>query len=210
MSSPADRCRASLLLLVPLIGLTIPVLLHAQIPYKDQEIQIRNLPVLVANTSDSSDVLLTSLDTVFHDRSICCGKESALGDRAQAADPESLKDVAAKLEGRHVLGDGRSIAVKAEFATPDSVNSGLLITWMQGQHAALLEWKSHLYVVHGIIYTWIPTGEPDQGGSVETVVKRFLLWDTRFSDSRREVVFDREKDKLNEITGLLFVQASFK
>ena len=138
---------------------------------------------------------------------MCCGKDSALEDGAAAADPGSLKDVASKLQGRHLLGDGRPIKVTASFLTPDAVNSGLLITWFQNQHAALMQWDSHIYVVHGIVYMWTANYSPDGGGQSGTVIHKFLLWDTRFSDSRREVVFNRDTDDLNKVQGFLFAEA---
>jgi hypothetical protein len=181
---------------------------YGQLLNQDEEIQVHNLPALMARTHDPSDVLLTSLDTVIHDREVCCGKDSALEDSALAADPKSLKDVAGKLDGRHLLSDGRPIVVKASYLTPDAVNSGLLITWFQNQHAALMQWNSHLYVVHGIVYLWTASGgDPTSSGMITmTVIHKFLLWDMRYSDSRREVVFNRESDDPNQVQGLLFVE----
>ncbi len=182
-------------------------LASGQILYTDQEIQVHNLPSLMARSHDAPDVLLTSLDTVLHDREICCGKDSALVDSAQAADPESLKDVAAKLDGRHLLSDGRPIVIKATYLIPDAVNSGLLITWFLNQHAALIQWNSHIYVVHGIVYLWTANETPDNSGQTGTVIRKFLLWDTRYSDSRREVVFNRETDDMRKVQGLLFLES---
>jgi hypothetical protein len=178
---------------------------QGQFSYQDQEIQVHDLPALMAHSPQPSDVLLTSLDTVIHDREICCGKDSALEDRAGAADPESLKDVASKLQGRHRLSDGRPILVTATYLTPDTVNSGLLITWFLNQHAALMRWNSHVYVVHGIVYLWAANATPEGSGQTGTVIRKFLLWDTRFSDSRREVVFNRDTDDLSKVEGLLFL-----
>src|SRR5579863_5813989 len=53
---------------------------HGQVLYQDQEIQVHNLPSLKARSHDPSDVLLTSLDTILHNRDFCCGKDSALED----------------------------------------------------------------------------------------------------------------------------------
>jgi hypothetical protein len=180
---------------------------HGQALYQDQEIQVHDLPSLMASSPHSSDVLLTSLDTIFHDHETCCGKDSALEDSAQSADPKSLKDIAGKLDGRHLLGDGRPIKVTATYVAPEAVNSGMLIAWFQNQHAALMMWNSHLYVVHGIVYIWTANYTPEGSGPAGTVIKKFLLWDTRFSDSRRNVVFDRETDDLAKVQGFLFVEA---
>jgi len=181
---------------------------YGQVLNQDQEIQVHDLPSLMARSHDRSEVLLTSLDTVFHDREICCGKDSALEDSAGAADPRSLKDVASKVQGRHLLSDGRPVMVTATHLTPDAVNSGLLVTWFLNQHAALMQWNSHIYVVHGIVYMWIASGDATSGSMTQmTVIHKFLLWDTRYSDSRREVVFNRDTDDLSKVQGFLFVEA---
>ena len=159
----------------------------------------------MAHSPQPSDVLLTSLDTVIHDREICCGKDSALEDSAGATDPEALKDVAGKLQGQHRISDGRPILVTATYVAPDAVNSGLLITWFQNQHAALMRWNSHVYVVHGIVYLWTSNATPKGSGQTGTVIRKFLLWDTRYSDSRREVVFNRDMDDLSKVEGFLFL-----
>ena len=179
---------------------------HGQVLYQDQVLEVRDLPSLMARSPHRADVILTSLDTIFHDREVCCGKDSALEDSAGAADPKSLKDVASKLQGRHLLGDGRPIMVTATYSTTDAVNSGMLITWFQNQHAALMRWNGHTYVVRGIVYIWIENGTAEST-QTSTVVLKFLLWDTRYSDSRREVVFNRDTDDLSKVEGFLFVDA---
>jgi hypothetical protein len=63
------------------------------------------MPALTAKPANAADVLLTSGELIFHDREVCCGKNSALEDDIRAADPTSLKDVSDKLRGRHVVSD---------------------------------------------------------------------------------------------------------
>ena len=187
------------------LGVALCGFARGQVLNQDQVIEVHDLPSLQARSPHSSAVLLTSLDTILHDREICCGKDSALEDSAGAADPKSLKDVAGKLQGRHLLSDGRPIRVTATYATSDAVNSGMLVSWFQNNHAALMQWNSRVYVVHGIVYQWTATGSPDSGEQTGTVIHKFLLWDTRYSDSRREAVFNRETDDLSKVEGFLFV-----
>lgn len=177
----------------------------AQAWYQDTQEEVRNLGWLMSRKPDPSDVLLTSLDTILHDREICCGEDSALGNSASAADPGSLKDVASKIAGRHLLSDGRPILVEAEYLTPEQVSAGHMVQMFKDQHAALMLWNSHLYVVHGIVYFWAGSNAPE-GGSVYVVIRKFLLWDTRYSDSRRQLEFNRETDDPSQVQGLLFVR----
>jgi hypothetical protein len=98
-----------------------------------------------------------------------------------------LKDIAIKLQGRHLLSDGRAIMVTAEYLTPDQVSPGHLIYMLASNHAPLMVWNSHLYIVGGVSYV----ENVDTDGGVSYVTPKFFLQDTRFSDSRREVSFDR-------------------
>ena len=196
-------------LLIPAIvlGIALCDFARGQLLNQDQVIEVHDLPSLQAQSPHSSAVLLTSLDTVLHDSEVCCGKDSALDDSARAADSKSLKDVAGKLQGRQRLSDGRPIKVTATYLTSDAVNAGTLLSWFQNNHAALMQWNSRVYMVHGRVYQWAASATID-GGGVQTmpVIHKFLLWDTRYSDSRREVVFNRETDDLSKVEGFLFLE----
>jgi hypothetical protein len=173
--------------------------------HPNQEIRVHPLPMLRARSDNLSDVLLTSLDTLFHDRTICCGRDSALEDAAQSADPLSLKNILSKLQGRHLLSDGRSIRVTAELWTPSQGDiSYQIVSALINQHAMLMVWGSHLYVLDGAIFD--QTAYSD--GTSMNVIHKLLLLDTRFSDSRREVVFNRDTDDLGKVQGMLLLLAA--
>jgi hypothetical protein len=174
----------------------------AQISYPEQEIRIDDLPSLTAKSREASDVLATSLEIIFRRKKICCAKDSALEDSVQAADPRSLKDVANKLQGSHLLSDGRPITVTAEYLAPASVNAGQLFTALTEKHAPLMMWNSRLYVVYGV--TFEQTAYQDSG--LINAIHKFLLLDARFSDQRREVSFDRLTDDWGKVQGLLLLK----
>jgi len=175
--------------------------------YPGQEVRVHDLPSVTARTTHASDVLAASLEIIFHDKDVCCGKNSALDDSLQATDPKSLKDIAAKLQGRHLLGDGHPIMVTVEYLTPEQVNARHLITMLTDNHAALMIWDSHLYIVEGL--TYVETADRSVG-DVEYFTHKFLLQDARFSDSRREVTFDRLTDDASKVQGLLFLQSKLE
>ena len=182
---------------------------QGQVLNQDQEILVHNLPALTAHSQDQSETLLVSLETILHDKDVCCGTNSALRASVLSADPKSLKDIAERLGGRHLLSDGRPIKVMAEYVAPEAINSGHLISTMMNQQAPLIEWNFCLYVVHGVVYVWNASGDPTSGSmSKTTAIHKLLLWDTRFSDSRREVVFDRTTDNLSKVQGVLFLQTA--
>ena len=174
---------------------------HGQESYINLEIHVSGLPTLQASSKEPSAVLLASLDTIVQDREVCCGKDSALEDSAQRADPASLPDIAAKLQGRHLLSDGRPIMVTAKYIAPDALNSYLLLETLQQKHPMLMQWRSHLYVCYGVTYR----KDYDADGSVMYTILTFRLIDTRYSDARREVVFNRETDDWTKVQGMLWI-----
>ena len=167
--------------------------------HANQESRVKPLRSLTARSHDPVDVLLTSLDTVFNDRTICCGRESALEDRADSADPRSLKEIVAAVQGRHLLSDGRPIEISADLTPSSDVGTALrIVNSLLGQHAMLIVWNSHLYVLYGAIYD-----EAISTDSRQVSIHKLLLLDTRFSDSRREVVFNRDADAWDSVQGVL-------
>lgn len=175
----------------------------AQTYYPNTELRIPDLPQVTAKSKDPSDVLAASLEMILRDKEVCCGKNSALEDDVQRADPKSLKDVASRLQGRHLLSDGRPVMVSAEYVPATALVSGTLIGTLSGKQPLLMEWNSHLYVVSGVIYG---TTYTDEGGRVDSIFKIFLL-DPRFSGQRREVTFDRQTDDWGKVQGLLTLKA---
>ena len=174
-----------------------------QVYRPNQEVRVPELPALMARTHDPSDVLLTSLDIVFHDRSICCGKDSALEDRAQAADPSSLKEIAAKVRGRQLLSDGRPVMITADFqpSTPTVYISWQIVGALRDKQALLIVWNSQLYVLYGAVFDEVVSDD----GSRAFMIHKLLLLDTRYSGSRREVAFNRETDDWSAVQGMLRV-----
>lgn len=174
---------------------------YGQHTYSPDGVRVVDLPKLTARSHDASDVLLTSLETIVQNPEVCCGKDSALADSAQRSDPATLQDVAAKLQGRHLLSDGRPIMVTAKYIAPDAINGYLLLETLLQKHAMLMQWRSHVYVCYGVTYR----KDYDANGAVMYTILTFRLLDTRYSDSRREVVFDREMDDWNKVQGVLWI-----
>ena len=201
--------RTAQLLPVCLVIIAISSVALAQVFNKELEVRVHGLPKLVARSEDPIQVLLTSLHTIIRNPQICCSDESALGDAAGAADPNSLKDLERKLAGRHVLSDGRAVSVTTEYLTPEKMNAGHLIEMVKDQHAALLRWDSHLYVIDGLVYVWIPGGTAE-AVSATSAIRKFMLVDIRYPDARRRVEFNRDTDDLSKIEGLLFIDAKLQ
>jgi hypothetical protein len=171
--------------------------------YPNQEARIDDLPALTAKTTNPSDVLVTAVEIAFHDKEVCCGKNSALEDDIRAAEPASLKEVGDKLRGRHGVSDGRVFAITAEYVPADSVNADWVIVALQAKQPLLMKWNSHLYVVYGVNFGIFFDAN---GGRANSINKLFLL-DPRYSDERRQVVFDRQTDDWTKVKVLLKLKA---
>lgn len=165
----------------------------------NQEVRVDGLRPIKAKSTDPADVLLAALETILHDQDLCCGKNSALADSAQSADPSSLSDISVKLQGKHVLSDGRSISVTVEYLSTSSINPGQIVGSLQARHAILMQWNSHLYVLYGALFdeTWYNSGDKTYA------VRQLLLLDPRFSDERRSASFHRESEDWGKVQGML-------
>lgn len=170
----------------------------------NQEVRVANLPSLTAASSSRSAAMATALEIVLHDKTVCCGKDSALADSlayVSLSHPASLKELGAKLQGKHLTDDDQPILVDAEYVAEKSITGDAIVRALLGQHAMLVEWKSRLYVLYGALYNEYS----DQNGGLEFSVLKLYLIDPRFSDQRREVVFDRQTEDLGTVEGMLGV-----
>ena len=165
---------------------------------QNQEVRVANLPLLTAPSAEPSAVLATALETILPDRDVCCGKDSGLEDAVLSA-PSSLKELSAKLQGRHVLGDGLSIVVRAWYFPKSSLDPNLTITTLKNQQPMLLKWKSHIYVLYGATYDETRTYD---GGASLFVIHKLWLLDPQYSDKRRETELNATDD-WTKIQGIL-------
>jgi hypothetical protein len=199
------------LLQVSALLLFVSCLAHGQADVPDsiawfhanQELRVTNLPSLTAASTDPSAVVATALETVLHDKAVCCGKDSALED-VVLSEPLSLKELGARSQGRHLLSGGRPVVVSAQYVAPDSVNPGLIIGALLEQHALLIQWKSHLYVLYGAIFNETRF----YSGARHYAILKLLLVDPRFSDARREAVLNRESGDWAQVQGLLILSVA--
>lgn len=175
----------------------------AYVFHPNQQIQIKDLPLRIAQSSTPQASLVASLEIIFHDPDVCCGKNSALEDAVRLAGPMSLKDISAKLQGNHKLSDGRPIMITAEYLARTSITPGQIIATLSDMQPSLIEWNSHLYVLYGVIFdeTLYYTGKRDY------VIRKLSLLDPRFVNARREVSFNRQTDDWTTVQGILALSA---
>jgi len=207
LPATAEISLALLLVWLAPVSSAQPSLAHAQYNYPEQEIHVHDLPMVTAQSEHSFDVLAAALATVLHDQDVCCGKDSALEDSLERTDKKSLKDIAEKLQGRHLLSDGRPMVLTAEYLTPEQVNAGHLIYMLAANHAPLMMWNSRVYVVYGASYV---ENVDRSSGTVAYTIHKLYLWDTRLAEAHREVTFDRLTEDLSKVQGLLFLESKLQ
>lgn len=188
-------------------GIAVCCLAIGQTYYSpNQQVRIDDLPRVTARSRHAADVLAASAEIIFRDKEVCCGKNSALEDRIQMADPKSLQDIGDKLRGRQLLSDGRPIMVTADYVPAASVNAQLLIGDLREEQPLLIEWNSRLYVIYGVVFQEIQ----DPASGISDSIQKLLLLDPRYSDARREVAFDRLTDDWAGVQGALTLKAEPK
>jgi len=169
----------------------------------NQEIRLQNLPALVATAKGAPAAFAAALEIVLQDPAVCCGRNSALEDPL-LSDPQSLRELSAQLQGKHFLNDGRSIQVQADYVPQGSIYPNLLVGPLLAQRPLLVEWKSRCYVIYGAVYD----ETRHTSGARDYSIHKLYLLDPRFSDARRQVVFNRDTDDAASLGGLLTVTVS--
>jgi len=163
----------------------------------NQEVQVSALPEIVADSRSQSDVMTASVAIAVLDPAICCGRRSALED--QTGSSRSLKDLGEKLRGKHYLDSGSSVSINDQYWSGTSVNADIIVNTLMAQRPMIMEWNSHLYVMYGVVFDEFRYNNgPDQ-----FVIRKLELIDPRYSDARRNLVFNRQTDDWNKVTGLL-------
>jgi len=195
------------LLYVPVfLALVLPLAYGQQegdsyVLHPNQEVRIEDLSAVKAQSTGGAAVLLAAVETVLHNQDLCCEQDSALADSVISADPLSLKDLSVKLQGRHLLSDGRPIIASAEYLPPSSINPDQIIKSLRDKHAILMQWNSHVYVLYGTTFDETRYNS----GLRMYAIRKLLLLDPRFSDERREVSFNRETDDWGKVQGMLML-----
>jgi hypothetical protein len=167
----------------------------------NEEIRVSGLKALKAPTNDGSDILAASLEVIFDDRAICCGRDSALEDSVAHADPRSIKDIIARLQGRHLLSDGRPMVVDVTDLAPSATNPFSIVDALRKNHALLMMWNSHLYVTYGAVFDEAVYSD----GTITETINKLLLLDLRHAPPRGELSFTRTRDDWNKVNGLLLL-----
>jgi hypothetical protein len=165
--------------------------------HPNQEVRIA-VPSVVAESTNDADVITASVAAAVLDGAVCCDRNSALVDQIGSITKFSLKELGEKLGGKHYLQSGSSIVIADQYWPGSSVNVGEIVGSLLTEHPLLMVWDGHLYVVYGALYD-----EYVSDSGIMFSIRKLWLMDTRFSDKRRNLTFDRQTDDWNKVSGLL-------
>jgi hypothetical protein len=195
-------------LLVQAFLLFVPGLMLGQADFTDsiqwvrpnQLVRAPDLPLLTAPSGQSAAVLATALEIIVHNSAICCAKGSTLED-ALLSDPQSLQDLSSSLRGGGGWSDHPPI-LHVEYLAQNALEHGVILTALLNHRASLIQWKSHFYVLYGVVFDETVYSS----GLHRYLIHKFLLWDPRFSDERRESEFQIDTDDWGKVQGVMTLQ----
>jgi hypothetical protein len=201
-------CRAALCLAVSILfasaaqGQDYGTILSAVHP--DQQAIVESVHLQPAIANDSNAAVAAALATVINDPKVCCSENSSLGTAPVTDDRVSLHDLANKVGGRHVLSDGETLNVTANYIPATTLSSDQIILPLMKQQPILMAWKSHLYVLYGAVYD----DKVYTDGHHEYVIHKLLLLDPSAAAPNRQAAFDRQKDDWSQVEGLLLLKVA--
>lgn len=167
-----------------------------------ESVRVSGVRLQIAHSPD--EALPAAVATVLDNADVCCGRGSSLED-VVAAIKGNLQETAAKLQGRHVLPDGRPYILSATFYATQPHDGTLaarsiLLSALRANHPLLMVWKSQLYVVYGANYTEQVTPDPDGGSAILETVDQLQLFEPA---SGRHAIFDGAKDNWGQVEGVI-------
>lgn len=112
---------------------------------------------------------------------------------------ERLKEVMNK---EFALDDGRHVRLEAQFVTGAPINIDVVIAGMQQQELSLLLWRGHPYYLTGVTYDMFVRTD----GVRQFTVREVRLADT--FDKQPATTFQRGRDNVNDIAGILTIQVT--
>ena len=112
---------------------------------------------------------------------------------------ERLKEVMNK---EFALDDGRHVRLEAQFVTGAPINIDVVIAGMQQQELSLFLWRGHPYYLTGVTYDMFVRTD----GVRQFTVREMRLADT--FDKQPATTFQRGRDNVNDIAGILSIQVT--
>lgn len=153
----------------------------------------------MANASDElGAVAKAAVATVLSASNVKCEPASQLNAVLESQGGASLRKLAEKLSGASCMMDGKIVHLSAVFTPNGSIQADGIIAPLVHAKPLLIRWNGALYVLYGVVYD----EHLHNSGKRENVIRRLLLIDPRYSDERKFVSFDRQRDDFAQVEGI--------
>ncbi len=193
----------ALFLSSPLAGQDIPVI-DPEVVYPYRRVTVANLAVVTATDTSRPAVAKAALAIVVSASKLKCDPDSQIESVADAKAAASLRTLVTKISGASCAVNGRTLRVTASFVPNGAIQANSIVASLNGGTPLLVSWKGALYVLYGVVYD----AHVHYSGRQDNVIRKLLLIDPRYSDKRRLVVFEREKDNFAQVEGFASVSVT--
>ncbi len=172
--------------------------------HPNQEVTVKNLHLKLARWPGETAALAGALETILDFPQLCCGRNSSIPALPASARSNSLQEIAAKLNGKHVLSDGRPVFVAAHYFSASAITSHQIVAFLMENQALLVQWDSHFFVLSGAVFD----DKVYSDGNRDIILRKLRLFDPDATAAAHEITFDREKDQWSEVQGFLLIKAT--
>lgn len=172
----------------------------------DQSVDIANLSSVTAQQKCPNWAWAAGLETILHSQNVDLKQKywviKADGGEVCIDNNIDLSSLTQYINGEYVLDDGRHVRLDATAISglPQGIDPFILAP--QAGRPLMLVWKGHPYLYVGMNYEELRFAS----GQREFMVSKLKFLDPMASDPSKQVVyFDREKDDLADISGMMDV-----
>lgn len=188
----------SLLALIPMALAQDPNAPDPEVVHPNLRVAVSNMPSVKVFDQSATAVAKAAVATVLGAVEINCDSGSQLNTVLEANAGAPLQTLAAKLSGASCMTNGNIVHLSASFTPNGSIQADGIIAPIVHGKPLLIRWNDALYVLYGVIYD----EHLHNSGKRENVIRQLLLIDPRYTDQRRFVIFDREKNDFAQVEGI--------
>ena len=171
---------------------------ETEIVHPNQRVTVPDLAFVTATDTGSTAIAQAALAIVLSVSKTKCDRGSQINIAVDGTAGTSLRTLAFRLSGASCSVNGSTIRLKAGFTPNEEIRpESLIVPVMQGQ-PLLFEWKGALYVLYEVVYD----EHIFSSGQRDNLIRELLLIDPRYSDQRRFVAFERDKDDFAQVEGI--------
>lgn len=116
-----------------------------------------------------------------------------------ATSPVDVESLSRQISRDYVLADGQKFRLEAQFTAGAPTQPDPLIVAMRQNRPLMLLWSNHIYLLTGVNYDeyTAPTGNK------LLIVTELRLFDLSPNAAKHDITFSRERDKADDLNGVL-------